>query len=418
VVLPRMESSGAWEAQATPGWWASGAGEAPGEFGGDGGRSPKLDYFEAGHPLPDDVSVAAARRTLALAERAKEDDLVFVCISGGGSALLCLPGGGITLDEKKAVTRGLLGAGADIRELNVVRKHLSEIKGGRLSKALFPAAVINLVISDVVGDDLESVASGPTHWDSSTFADAARILERYELWNSVPASVRERIALGVRGEVEETLKKGDPLFVETQDFVIGNGMTALRGARREAERRGYETYILSAADEGEARRAARDHVAFISTLACSLSAAPKPTCLIAGGELTVTVKGKGQGGRNTEYVLAALVEIRKSGVEKAFCGTCHGAGSPGGAGEERAIDWVILSLGTDGVDGPTDAAGAWIDPETFGRVHELGLAADKALEDNDSYGFFKQTGNLIVTGPTGTNVMDVRISLVTPRRPA
>ncbi len=452
VVVPRTEAAGPGGTAATPGWWAAGTSDGAGEPGVVGGRNPRLDYFEAGHPLPDEVSVAAARRTLALAERAQEDDLVFVCISGGGSALLCLPGGGITLDEKKRVTHELLKAGADIRELNAVRKHLSGIKGGGLTKALFPAASLNLVISDVIGDDMEIIASGPTHWDSSTFADAKNVLEKYGVWISSPPSVLDHIERGVRGETEETLKKDDPLFSETRDFILGNNMTGLRGARREAERRGYETYILSASDEGEARHAARDHVAFISTLACSLSGAPKPTCLLAGGELTVTVTGGGRGGRNMEYVLASLVEIRKSGVEEAFCGTCHDPGSTVESGEERAIDpfadakpplsgrgqearlrvnpeqapafmpgtrgvdWIILSLGTDGIDGPTDAAGAWIDPATFGRVHDLGLAAETALDDNDSYGFFKKTGNLIVTGPTGTNVMDIRISLVLPRR--
>jgi glycerate 2-kinase len=382
-----------------------------------GGRPGNLEYLEGSHPLPDGRSVEAALRALALAEQAGEEDLVFVCISGGGSALLCLPADGVTLDEKREVVRGLLRAGADIRELNAVRKHLSAVKGGRLARALFPAEVVNLVISDVIGDDMESIASGPTHWDSSTFGEARDILARRGVWDGAPAGVREHIERGIKGAAEETLKKGDPLFARVRDVVLANNLTALRGARREAERRGYETFILSSSDQGEARKAARDHVAFLSTLACSMSAAPRPLCLLSGGELTVTVKGPGRGGRNTEYVLAALVEIRKSGVEEAFCGACHATGEAVGlAEEERAADWLILSLGTDGIDGPTEAAGAWADAGTLERIHDLGLAADKALEANDSHTFFEKTGNLIVTGPTGTNVMDVRVTLVVPRR--
>ncbi len=379
------------------------------------GRRGRLDFLEASHPLPDKRSVDAALRAMEVAEKATDRDLVLVAISGGGSSLLCLPAEGILLDDKKAVIDGLMRAGADIRELNVVRKHLSGIKGGRLAKAAHPATVVTLVISDVIGDDLESIASGPTHWDSSTFADAVDILKRRGVWRRAPAAVKAHLEKGVAGEVSETLRKDDPAFAKAGAFIVGNNLAALRGARREAERLGYETYIVSAEDQGEARRAARDNVAFLSTLACSMSSAPKPTCLLAGGELTVTVKGRGIGGRNTEYVLASLLEIRESGVEEAFCGTCHIPGMTVGSEEERGVDWVILSVGTDGIDGPTDAAGAWIDAATFKKVHDLGLAPARALDENDSYTFFRRTGNLIVTGPTGTNVMDVRVMLIAPR---
>ena len=391
---------------------------APGGPGRESGEfaAGHLEFLEGSHPLPDGKSVEAARRALALAGEAGEEDLVLVGISGGGSALLCLPADGVTLEDKRRVVRDLLRAGADIRELNAVRKHLSAVKGGRLAEALFPAEVVNLVISDVVGDDLEIIASGPTHWDSSTFAEARDVLVRRGVWNAAPAGVRDRIERGLDGRAAETLKKGDPLFGRIRSVILADNLTALRGARREAERRGFETFILSSSEEGEARKAARDHVAFLSSLACSMSAAPRPVCLLSGGELTVTVKGPGVGGRNMEYVLAALVEMRKSGVEAAFCGPCRGPGELGGAEEERAVDWLILSIGTDGIDGPTGAAGAWADAGTFERIHALGLAADKALEDNDSHTFFGKTGNLIVTGPTGTNVMDVRVTLVVPRR--
>jgi glycerate 2-kinase len=380
------------------------------------GRRGRLEFLEAPHPLPDGRSVDAAQRALELAQKAGDRDLVLVAISGGGSSLLCLPAEGVSLDDKKVVIDELLRAGADIRELNVVRKHLSRIKGGRLARAAHPATVVTLVISDVIGDDLESIASGPTYWDSTTFADAMAILKEREVWKRAPAAVKAHVERGVAGDVPETLRKDDPVFAKADAFVVGNNLTALRGARREAERLGYETYIVSAADRGEARKAARDNVAFLSTLACSMSSAPKATCLLAGGELTVTVRGTGMGGRNTEYVLASLVEIRESGVEEAFCGACHFPGTTSGSEEERGVDWVILSVGTDGIDGPTDAAGAWIDAATFKRVHDLGLAPARALNDNDSYTFLRRTGNLIVTGPTGTNVMDVRVMLIAPRR--
>jgi glycerate 2-kinase len=377
-----------------------------------------LEYFEASHPLPDEKSVAAAKRALALALKAEEKDLVFVCISGGGSALLCLPAEGITLDEKKSVTGSLLRAGADIREMNVVRKHLSGIKGGRLARAARRATLVNLVVSDVVGDDLESIASGPTHWDSSTFADAREILKKYGLWDGGPASVRRRIERGARGEEPETLKKDDPVFARVHTFIIGNNLTALRGARREAERLGYETFILTAEDRGEARHAARDYLGFIAGMACSLDAAPKPYCLLAGGELTVTVKGKGRGGRNTEFVLASLVEMEKEGIDRLFCSSCafpeEGAGG-GPIVDRRSLDWLFLSVGTDGIDGATDAAGAWGDASVPGRARKFGLDPGAYLEDNDSYSFFSKTGNLIITGPTGTNVCDVRVFLLKPR---
>jgi glycerate-2-kinase len=376
----------------------------------------RLEEMKASHPLPDDTSVEAARRALELAERAREKDLVLLAISGGGSALLCLPAAGITVDEKKAVTLGLLRAGASIRELNIVRKHLSGIKGGRLAKAAFPATVITLVISDVAGDDLETIASGPAHWDSSTFAEAHGVLAKYGLWESFPPSVRKHVERGMRGEEPETLKSDDPVFKNVHEHVIGNNLTALRGARREAERRGFEPFILTSEDAGEARAAARSYAAFIASLACSVSGAPVPFCLLAGGELTVSVTGKGIGGRNTEFVLAALLEMRKESLGPSFCGTCALPEDRGGLAGNRPLDWLVLSLGTDGIDGPTDAAGAWADAATFDRASALGLDPEKFLGENDSYSFFEKTGNLIVTGPTGTNVCDVRLFLIAPPR--
>lgn len=355
------------------------------------GASGRLETIEASHPVPDARSVEAGRRALDLASKAGEKDLLFVCISGGGSSLLTLPAEGIALDKKRRLTDDLLRAGATIRELNIVRKHLSAIKGGRLAKAAFPAEIVTLAISDVVGDDLGTIASGPTHWDDSTFAEARAILECYGLWDQASALVRARFEEGERGLVEETLKEGDPVFARVHAFLVADNMTALRGAKREAEKRGYEAIFLSSTDSGEARRVAAGYTSFLAELACSAGSLPRPLCLLAGGELTVTVAGKGRGGRNTEFALAALVEMDRAGVE--------------------GLEWLILSMGTDGIDGPTDAAGAWIDAATAGRARSLGLDAAAFLAENDSYDFFKQTGNLIVTGPTGTNVMDLRVFL-------
>jgi glycerate 2-kinase len=356
------------------------------------GVRSRLEYLEASHPVPDARSVEAGRRVLEIASGAGEKDLLFVCISGGGSSLLTLPAEGISLDRKRRLADDLMRAGATIRELNIVRKHLSAIKGGQLARAAHPATVVTLSISDVVGDDPGTIASGPTHWDASTFAEARAILECYGLWDSASALVRARFEEGERGQVEETLKEGDPVFERVHTFVVGDNMTALRAAKREAERRGFEPIFLSSSDSGEARKTAAGYAAFLAELACSAPSLPRPLCLLAGGELTVTVKGRGRGGRNTEFVLASLHEMEKAGV--------------------RDLDWLILSLGTDGIDGPTDAAGAWADLRTVNTARALGLDPADYLDDNDSYGFFKQTGNLIVTGPTGTNVMDLRVFLL------
>jgi glycerate 2-kinase len=352
----------------------------------------RLEHIEASHPVPDSLSVEAGRRVLEIATRAGERDLLFVCISGGGSALLALPAEGIALEKMRRLTDDLMRAGATIQELNVVRKHLSAIKGGRLARAAYPATVVTLTISDVVGDDPGTIASGPTHWDASTFAEGRAILESYGLWDSASAMVRARFEEGERGLVEETLKEGDPAFERVHAFMIGDNMTALRAAKREGEKRGFEPIFLSSSDSGEARVTAAGYAAFLAELACSAAQLPRPLCLLASGELTVTVKGRGKGGRNTEFVLAVLAEMIKAKVE--------------------GLEWLVLSLGTDGIDGPTDAAGAWADVRTVRTAEALGLDPAAYLDDNDSYYFFKQTGNLIVTGPTGTNVMDLRVFLL------
>jgi len=352
----------------------------------------KIKCLPASHPLPDDKSVAAAERILELAGRAREKDLLFVLISGGGSSQVCLPAEGLSLEEKRLITAMLLKAGASIVELNTVRKHLSRIKGGRLAQAAFPATVINLIISDVIDNDLENIASGPSCWDSSTYADSFRVLNKYGLWDKSPGSAREIIEKGMRGRTSETLKREDPVFKQVYNFIIGDNLQALGEAKREAEALGFKALILTSSDRGEAREAARNYVSLLLNFARSKKPALFPSCLLAGGELTVTVRGKGEGGRNQEFVLAALREMKNR--------------------SEGISNWLILSLGSDGIDGQTDAAGAWAGPSTLRRTEHLGLDPQKYLDDNDSYNFFKQAGGLIITGPTKTNVMDLRFFLL------
>jgi glycerate-2-kinase len=375
---------------------------------GPGVAADKIGCFPAAHPLPDRRSVRAARKILALARKAGRNDLVLVLISGGGSAQVCLPRPPATLTAKRWVTDALLRAGADIVELNTVRKHLSAIKGGRLAEAAYPATVVNLVVSDVLGNDLESIASGPTHWDSKTFADARRILRDYGLWTIAPASVRKVIEAGLAGRIPETLKKGDRAFRKVSTFVIGDNGTALEAAADRADELGFRPVIICAGDSGEAREAARRYARQAARMTGQTARLGRSLCLIAGGELTVTVKGEGTGGRNTEFVLAALLEFMKRSrfqLVKRIPGPW---------------EFLVASLGTDGRDGPTDAAGAWATAATWFRAEEFGLSAAGYMERNDSYNFFRKTGSLIVTGPTRTNVMDVRLILLdsASRRPS
>jgi glycerate-2-kinase len=372
---------------------------------------PKMKILEAPHPLPDERSLEAGREILALARSAGEKDLIILLLSGGGSAQVCLPLPGISLREKRKVTSDLLLRGADITELNIVRKHLSLIKGGRLAEAAYPAEVVSLIISDVIGDDLEAIASGPFSGDSSTYADVLRILKKYDLWESEPQSIKNVINEGRQGRIAETPKKENKIFDRVSSFVIGNNATALDSARTQVEKLGFRVHVLTSTDRGEAQKTARSYVSLFLSLAWTGDRTGQPLCLLGGGELTVSVKGRGKGGRNQEFVLAALSELEKqaAGLRRVDPDLSDGFRK---TSLLHGREWLIASLGTDGIDGNTDVAGAWASPENLHKSRSLGLNIQNYLDANDSFHFFKQAGGLIITGPTGTNVMDMRIILL------
>jgi len=347
-----------------------------------------IRVHEAGHPVPDAAGLAGAEAVLDQVRRLGPQDLVLLLISGGGSALSPAPVAGISLADKQALTTALLACGADIREMNAIRKHISRIKGGQLARAAQPAQVAALVLSDIVGDPLDAIASGPTVPDPTTYADALGILDTYGIRGEIPASIRARLEAGARGEVPETPKPDDPLFARVRNLIVGSNLQALEAAQAEAGRLGLAPMILSSSIEGETREVARMHAAIAREIRCTGHPLAPPACLISGGETTVTLKGSGKGGRNQEFALAAALDI---------------AGVPG---------VVVLSGGTDGTDGPTDAAGAIVDGETCARAAGQGLDARASLSANDSYHFFQALGDLLITGPTNTNVMDVRLVLV------
>jgi glycerate 2-kinase len=348
----------------------------------------RVELNECGHPVPDRNGVEGARRIAEIAASAGAEDLVLCLISGGASALLPLPADPVTLDEKQETTKLLLACGADIHEINAVRKHISRIKGGQLARLASPATVLSLLLSDVIGDDLDVIGSGPTAPDASTFARARDILGKYGIFDRVPTAVRERIERGVRGEIPETPKPHDPVFARVRNLVVGSNRLAVSQAFAAARELGFRALVLSTFVEGETREVARMHAAIAKEIVASGRPLKPPACVITGGETTVTLRGEGLGGRNQEFVLAAAIDI--AGLRNV----------------------VILSAGTDGSDGPTDAAGAIADGRTLARNPR----APEFLARNDSYHYFERLGDLIVTGPTHTNVMDVRLILVGEQR--
>ena len=351
----------------------------------------RVRLVEAGHPVPDARGEAAAHRIRALAESAGADDLLLVLISGGGSALTPAPVPPITLADKQTLTRLLLATGANINQLNALRKHCSLLKGGQLARAAAPARVHALLLSDVIGDPLDVIASGPTTPDVSTFAEALEILDRFELRSRTPAAIVERLERGARGEIPETPKPEDPVFRRVTNAVIGNNLLVVEAAAERARTLGYAPHVLTRALEGEARDAARRLVGLAREIQAGRGPVAPPACLIAGGETTVTLRGTGSGGRCQEWALAAALEL------------------------DGVAGIVALAAGTDGSDGPTDAAGAVADGATMKRARERGDDPRARLARNDSNSVFAALGDLLVTGPTNTNLLDLYLLLVEGR---
>ncbi len=346
----------------------------------------KIRVLEAAHPIPDAAGEKGAQEIFAVAHRAKRGDLVIGLWSGGGSALLPLPVSGVSLRAEQQTTDLLLRSGAVIGEINAVRKHLSQLKGGQLARAIGLARMINFILSDVVGDRLDVIASGPTVPDPTTYADAVAVLKRYHLWKKIDRSIRQALDAGVRGERPETPNR---LGRRIENILIGNGGTAVNEAARLLRRIGFETQILTTVLEGESRDAAKVLVAIAKEHQRRRSGGEGPVCLMAGGETTVTVRGNGKGGRCQEFALSAAIALQ--GTEGI----------------------TAAAFSTDGTDGPTDAAGAIADGATIRRAARKGIDPRRMLAENDSYSFFDRLGDLIRTGPTGTHLNDLYLLLIT-----
>jgi len=383
---PRM--TGGFLSALPPGREATGIVLAPTSFPSDPGLPPTFRRFTGGHPLPTEEGATATAEIVRFLRDGGADDPVVVLVSGGGSALLVLPQPGITIDDLGTTTGLLLRAGASITEVNTVRKHLEVAKGGGLAGAAFPAPVLGLVISDVLGDPLDVIASGPLSPDPTTFRDALAVLERHDLLDRAPSSVRRRLRDGAAGLHPETPEAGNPIFERVRTRVIGNLAVAADGAVATARRLGYRTHVTSLSLTGEARSVGGRLGALARSLRDGRNPGDPPRCLISGGETTVTVTGSGRGGRNQETVLGA-------------------------AGEIEALEGVLVaSFGTDGIDGPTDAAGGLATGSTLARSRAAGMDLANALAHNDSYHFLRALGDLTMTGPTGTNVMDLQVILI------
>ncbi|CAA9891602.1 Glycerate 2-kinase [Candidatus Methylobacter favarea] len=350
-----------------------------------------IEVIGAGHPLPDQAGLKAAKKCADIARRAQKDELVLVLISGGGSALLPYPADRITLQEKIAATDLLLASGANINQINCVRKHVSRIKGGGLAGIAQPAALHALVLSDVLGNDVSAIASGPTVPDTTTYADAVEILKSRGVWDRVAANVQDYLEQGKRGSVPETPKPGDEAFKNSSYTLIGSNALSVKAVMKAARKHGYEARLYSDKLGGEAREEAEKLVIYAK--AQIEKGLLKPVAFLAGGETTVTLKGKGLGGRNQEFALAFACAAQKHGLTG---------------------NWTFLSGGTDGRDGPTDAAGGMVDRGTLHRITEAGVNPAVALENNDSYTALKSSQDLLFTGPTGTNVADLQILLIHP----
>jgi len=360
---------------------------------GHGLKLRKIQIMEAGHPVPDENSMEGARILTQMAGTADEHTLIINLISGGGSSLFCLPVDGISLEDKRQTTRALLASGADIDEMNCVRKHISKVKGGGLAQIAYPARLINLILSDVIGDRIDTIASGITAPDPTTFNDALMILQKFNIRDKLPKTVIDHLCLGARGSIPETPKANNPVFGNTVNIILGNNTLACSAACRSAQTLGYNACILSTTMAGEASQAGACFSLLSKEIDTGKSGPSKPAAIISGGETIVTIRGKGKGGRNQEMALAFAINLHRlypSGSRNIF----------------------FLSAGTDGSDGPTDAAGAFVTPELMEKMNDICAKAKACLEENDSYHFFRDTGHLFTTGPTYTNVCDIQILIV------
>jgi len=349
-----------------------------------------IEQIETGHPLPDNNGIIATAKIKELCIKATEKDLIINLFSGGASSLLPSPVEGISLDEKIQTTKLLLNSGATISEINTVRKHISKIKGGQLMQAAFPATVISLIISDVIGDEPGIIGSGPLVFDNSTFSDCLNIIKKYDLFNDVPSSILEYLIEGKSKKKPETPSEQDPIFLKADNFIIGNNLICLNNIKDAALQLGYDSKILNTQLSGESKQVGINIISDAIEFLEHGAEVGKKYCLMYGGETTVHVVGTGKGGRNQEMVLSAAIKL---------------SGHKGIA---------LLSCGSDGNDGQTNAAGAYCDSATIGRGKELGIVAEDYLLKNDSYNYFDQLDDLIITGPTKTNVMDIQIVLINP----
>lgn len=348
----------------------------------------RVDIVEADHPVPDQNGQEGARRIMEMVSPAGSGDLVLCLLSGGGSALLPLPAPGLSLADKQEANRVLIACGATIHEINAIRKHISAIKGGRLAQAVHPAMLVTLILSDVVGDDLDVIASGPCVPDASTFNDCLMILGKYDISAILPEPVFSHLKAGAAGEIPETPKHGDTVFERGMQLIVGSNYDAIQTAGAEAARRGYAPLILSTMLQGDTIEVSRLHGAIIREVLKTGHPIAPPACILSGGETTVVLRGDGRGGRNQHFALALAPDISGPRFVVALC------------------------AGTDGTDGPTDAAGAVIDNTTIARAEDGGLDYRSFLDNNDAYTFFSRTGELLKTGPTNTNVMDLRVVLI------
>jgi len=352
----------------------------------------KINAMEAGHPIPDENSLKGARLLYETARDADENTLIINLVSGGGSALFSLPREGISLADMQQMTKILLDCGADIKEINCIRKHISQVKGGNFARISYPARMINIILSDVIGDRLDTIASGITVADKTTFIQAQRILRKYQIEDKIPLPIKRIIESGVAGKIPDTPKEGDPVFTNVSNILLGNNLVACKAARARGEELGYKPIFITASLSGEAREIARFYSSIAKEVDQNNSDLKKPALIIAGGETTVTIKGDGKGGRNQEMVLAFLIDLIES--------------------YEDFSNIYFLSAGTDGQDGPTDAAGAIVSFDVKSKIDRQRLDPWQFLENNDSYHFFEKTGNLYITGPTNTNVCDMQLLIV------